>query len=99
MTETTPVRPGQIWADNDYRAAGRTLRVDEVVGLPAGDQVAVCMILTNPTKTQDRLDRAGGRDAWVRDMRGKTTRIKVRRMRLTNTGYRLLGNATEGEER
>jgi hypothetical protein len=35
------VRPQQVWADNDARSAGRTLRVDAIDG-----QQAVCTVLT-----------------------------------------------------
>lgn len=30
MPETTTVRPGQIWADNDKRSSGRELRIERV---------------------------------------------------------------------
>jgi hypothetical protein len=30
MPETTTVRPGQIWADNDKRSNGRELRIERV---------------------------------------------------------------------
>lgn len=35
------VRPGQVWADNDYREAGRTVRIDSV-----DDRYAYCTVLT-----------------------------------------------------
>lgn len=74
--------PGQVWADNDPRCAGRTLRVDEVV-----DGKALCTILTNSAETQADLDRGIGPS---RDMRGKPTRISVTRFKPTSTGYRLI---------
>jgi len=47
MTENTPpdVRPGQVWADNDPRSAGRTFRV---ISITAGGRVQ-CVVLTPPT--------------------------------------------------
>lgn len=83
----TEVKPGQVWADNDPRSDGRTLRVDRIEG-----DKAACTVLTN-TQQAD----LGLRDnsPWVRDMRGKTTRISLSRFRPTSTGYRLL---SEGED-
>jgi len=87
----TEVRVGQIWADNDWRAEGRTLRVDKV-----DRDYAYCTVLTNPTKAQARLD-AGNRSD-VRDMRGKPTRIRLDRFRPTSTGYRLVAEAMSGDD-
>jgi hypothetical protein len=87
MTPEPPeVKPGQIWADNDKRATGRTIRVDSIEG-----GKAVCTILTNP----DYYDREvkAGRSAWVVDKRGKTTKISISRFRPTNSGYRLVKEA------
>ncbi|MFF5261337.1 hypothetical protein ACFY4C_20535 [Actinomadura viridis] len=81
------VRPGQIWADNDKRAEGRTVRIERV----DGDRV-LCRVLTNSTDTQAQLD-AGS--PWVRDRRGKTTSIRLDRFKPTNTGYRLIHDTTE----
>jgi hypothetical protein len=36
------VRPGQVWAGNDPRAAGRTIRVERLDG-----DKAICRVLTN----------------------------------------------------
>ncbi len=41
MAETPDVRPGQVWADNDPRSVGRTLRVVAV-----GRNAARCVVLT-----------------------------------------------------
>lgn len=82
----TTVKPGQIWADNDPRSAGRTLRVDAIEG-----ERAVCTVLTNDTDTQTALD--GGVNILgykPKDTRGKTTRISVARFQPTRTGYRLI---------
>ncbi|GLX06820.1 hypothetical protein Misp03_37470 [Microbispora sp. NBRC 16548] len=65
--ESGGVQPDQVWADNDRRCAGRTLRVDSV------DSVhAYCTVLTNPTETQRLLDRG---TIGVRDTRGNKVRI------------------------
>ncbi len=80
------VKPGQVWADNDWRSEGRTLRVDEV-----DETHATCTVLTNPTNVQNELDRAG--NIWRTDSRGKKRRIMLKRMRPTSTGYRLLEEA------
>jgi ABC-type phosphate transport system auxiliary subunit len=79
------VKPGQIWTDNDKRAAGRTVRVERVEG-----GKAVCVVLTNRDAAQRELDRGS---PWCTDMRGKTTRISLSRFKPTNTGYRLVKDA------
>lgn len=85
MPETPTVRPGQIWADNDWRSEGRTLRVERI----DGDRV-LCRILTNSDDQQWRLDNS----AWrAQDRRGKTVSIALGRMRPTSTGYRLVQEA------
>lgn len=88
------VQPGQVWADNDRRCAGRTLFVLSIVedkrGHPCDPprQVAICRVLTNDDDTQDSLDRG---DRTVRDRRGKSVRIRLDRFRTTTTGYRYVG--------
>ena len=82
MAETTIVRPGQAWADNDKRVKGRTLRV-----LRLYETRALCETVTNDDATQQRIDRG---DRTARDMRGKTTSISLDRFRPTSTGYRLV---------
>jgi hypothetical protein len=74
------VRPGSIWADNDSRSEGRTLRVERIE-----DGKAVCVILTNTDSANVSWQQ--------RDMRGKTTRISLSRFRPTSTGYRLIEDA------
>lgn len=44
MGERPEVRPGQVWADNDPRSAGRTLQVVAV-----GKNSARCVVLTPVT--------------------------------------------------
>jgi hypothetical protein len=90
------VKPGQIWADNDSRSVGRTLRSDRIV-----DSKAVCTILANADDLQRALDACmPGEPARVGeypdDRRGKTTRISLARFRPTNTGYRLLRDQQYG---
>lgn len=77
MSEIIEVRPGQVWADNDPRSAGRTLRVDAIDG-----NKAVCTILTNTDSTLVYWQQ--------RDMRGRQTRISLARFKPTRTGYRLV---------
>ena len=92
-TDTPTVRVGQVWADNDSRADGRTLRVDTIEHSPGGD-VAVCTVLTNSHGQQERIDRPA---AWDRpkDARGKQTRVRIDRMRPMSAGYRLVKDAPE----
>ncbi|MET8985880.1 hypothetical protein ABZW49_10565 [Nonomuraea wenchangensis] len=95
MPETPDVRPGQVWADNDERSAGRTLRVDAIEG-----DKAVCTVLTNSDDTQKHLDayERPGRSRYpsgplLRDTRGKVRRISLSRFRPTSTGYRLIADS------
>lgn len=76
------VQPGQVWADNDARCDGRTLRVLRVEqNTRKGGPVAVCQVLT---------DAHGVPVAATR-----TVRIRLSRMRPTSTGYRFLHHVTE----
>jgi hypothetical protein len=70
------VRAGQVWADNDSRSRGRTLRIDliEKAEPPNTEDVAVCTVLTAPPSMPV----------------GKQTRIMVRRFRPNSTGYKLV---------
>lgn len=92
MPDTPTVRVGQVWADNDPRCAGRTIRVDSIDG-----DKAVCTVLTNSDETQRHLDayEMPGRSRYprgpiLRDTRGKVRRISLARFKPTSTGYRLL---------
>ena len=86
------VRPGQVWADNDPRAAGRTLRVEQV-----NDGVATCTILTNSTNAQAALDGEDSALTWMpKDTRGRIAEITAARMRPTRTGYRLIRDRQYG---
>lgn len=83
--ETIEVKVGSVWADNDPRVAGRTIRVDRIEG-----EYAYCTILTNDDDTQRSIDNP---PAWWRgrDNRGRPTRIKLARFKPTSTGYRHVG--------
>jgi hypothetical protein len=81
----THPQPGQIWADNDPRATGRTIRIDHIA-----NGKAICTVLTNRTAAQDELDRGS---TWLNDTRGKTVGIRLDRFRPTSTGYRLVQHA------
>jgi len=96
MNDDTEVRPGQVWADNDPRVTGRTLRVERLEWSSRQNcTIAVCTIVTNDDHTQRLLDRPH-ESPWRNryDRRGKTTEIAVRRMRPTSTGYRLISETT-----
>lgn len=81
------VRTGQVWADNDIRSKGRTVKVESVDG-----EHAVCVVLTNTDDQQDVLDRyPGQRIQGYTDRRGRSTRIAVRRLLAGGSrGYRLV---------
>lgn len=85
MSAEPKVVPGQLWADNDPRAAVRTLRV-----LAVDEGKATCRIETNDTDTQAALENP---NAWHQraDRRGKATTIALTRMVPSSTGYRLVG--------
>ncbi|MCC3333552.1 hypothetical protein [Nocardia abscessus] len=75
----TEIRVGQVWADNDPRSEGRTLKV---VAIEMGFvRRAVCEPVTE----------IGGKPAKP----GRTVRIKVDRMWPTSTGYRLVSEGGE----
>jgi hypothetical protein len=78
------VRVGQVWADNDKRSQGRTLRVDHI-GCEDSDgyevpPYAACTVLTN---------KPGCRT-------GHQVAIRLARFKPTSTGYRLVSEP-EGE--
>ncbi len=88
-TTRTPVRVGQVWADNDPRIKGRTVRITDI-----DDTHAVVEVLTNASKVEEQLARP--RSSWrPRDMRGTSTRIRLDRFVPRSTGYRLLQEASE----
>jgi hypothetical protein len=75
---TPDVRIGQVWADNDKRSAGRTLRIDHI-GDEDHDGYAVppyasCTVLTNKPGRRTRHQVA----------------IRLSRFKPNATGYRLL---------
>lgn len=75
------VKPGQIWADNDPRMKGRTIRVDQIISkLPTSSSdlklQARCTVLTKVGG--DPVDRP------------RTVDIAVDRFRPISTGYVLV---------
>jgi hypothetical protein len=69
---TVRVEPGQFWADNDPRRAGRKLRIDEVKA-----NFVFCTVMQNTYVTQQQIDTYGFGAA--QDRRGTTTRIGIAR--------------------
>ncbi len=87
MPELPEVRPGQVWADNDPRNRGRTLRVESVHA--ADDhrsepyaRVTVQKVSRNVTRTEV----------------GEKRTILLRRMRPTRNGYRLVEDVAPAEQ-
>jgi hypothetical protein len=79
------VRPGQVWADNDPRSAGRTLRVDSIE-----NGKAICIIVTDADDVAAHIRRAHECGAVARGSVGRTTRISLARFVPSTTGYRLM---------
>lgn len=77
------VQPGQIWADNDKRAAGRQIRVDGVAG-----RYALCAVVRDRDNPQPLIGRYNVRrpEGWTAV--GHTTSIRLDRFKPTSTGYR-----------
>lgn len=94
------VRPGQVWADNDPRSVGRTLRVDRLLNDAKGEY-AVCTVLTNTKFVTNRLAQvAAAPDRWapVQDRRGRQTSVRLTRFRPISTGYRLVTDVQEEDQ-
>lgn len=79
----TPVRPGQVWADNDWRARGQTIIVRSIT---AG--YATCEVLTERDEVLAALLVPRRRRAV-----GTTTTSRLARFRPSSTGYRLVQEA------
>lgn len=78
------VQPGQVWSDNDPRAAGRLLLVITVPSLNVPDPGSA-KVLVEVVRSRDAAD--GPEDARAR---GRTRHIQHRRFRATmSTGYTL----------
>ena len=92
----TDVRVGQVWADNDPRSRGRTIKVHAIEGTKA-----VCSVLTNDHEVQTYVDGRKARPAWARnafqDQRGKIVRISLSRFKPTSSGYKLVQDVDVGE--
>src|SRR6478609_1153081 len=84
MPEVPDVRPGQVWADNDWRSEGRTVMVLEVDERDGKDPHAIVEVLT-PAK--------GG----LPIKKPRKTRIAVRRFVPNSTGYRLIQDHDHAE--
>lgn len=83
-SETPDVRPGQVWADNDKRSAGRHVMVIAIEpGRPAEPHRTAV-----PAKAAVVLCTANGNK-----IDSRVTRIRVDRFRPTSTGYRLVKDA------
>jgi hypothetical protein len=83
---TTPVRPGQIWADNDKRSYGRKVRVVEIDATHATVELV------------DQRGRPAANTPVQRAETGRQTRIRLDRFRPTSTGYRLHEDAPESAQ-
>lgn len=79
------VEPGQVYADNDYRVEGRTLRIDRVE-----DGIAYCTVLTNYRHVDEMISNGHSTEM---DKVGTTTQIRTRRFTADARGYRLLSSA------
>ncbi len=77
----TEIHVGSIWADNDPRCGGRTVKI---VAIEMWDvHRAICEVRTNPDGKPP--------------VTGRVVRIKVDRLHPTSTGYRLIEDPTEGD--
>jgi hypothetical protein len=81
VADTVPVRPGQVWADNDPRSTGRYLRVEFVTGESADRPNCARVVQCTADGTV-----IGYRSIW----------IALRRMRPTSNGYRLVKDVDGG---
>lgn len=91
MSTTPDVRPGQIWADNDKRSAGRKVRViaiEDASGWDGGKRRPLV-----PARAV--VEQVVGRH---NEGTGRRTRIRLDRFRPTSTGYRLVQDAPTTEE-
>lgn len=72
----TEIKPGQVWADNDPRSKGRTIRV-----LRVEETHAVVIVLSARIHAQQaERNRAEGAER----------RVRLDRFKPTRTGYRLV---------
>lgn len=80
MSGVPGVRVGQVWADNDPRAAGRTVRVDAV-----DCRFAECTVLTAIGGQPPRVSRKTRIDL-----------ARMKPLRTLRTGYRLVSEPEGG---
>ena len=76
------VKQGQVWADNDWRSEGRTVRILRVEGTHA----IVTVLTSRKSATPAERQRSVGAER----------RIRLDRFKPTSTGYRLLTDDTDG---
>lgn len=84
VNEKPAVWPNQVWADNDWRSEGRTLRV-----IRTDETHALCEVLTDSVS-----HRAYVANGVSRSRVGTTARIALKRFRPTSTGYREIRTTT-----
>ena len=85
--EQPDVRPGQIWADNDKRGYGRTVRVVEIVERHIGGRPSMGRGVLHAV-----VEQVSARDGY-RPAGGRRTTIRLDRFRPTASGYRLVQDA------
>lgn len=96
MVTTPAVRVGQVWADNDKREAGRTVRIDAINCDSDGEPHSVeVTVLTMSAEKQAQFD---ANTFSVTDTRGLKRTILARRLYPTSTGYRLLSEPEPVQE-
>lgn len=83
MTESAPIaiEVGQVWADDDPRSQGRTIRITEVDPPNFRARAVIVTVARNVGE-----DQVGRRTRW----------ISFRRFRPGKRGYRLLENPVTG---
>ena len=89
MRQDFELETGQVFADTDPRAEGRTLRIESFTAAQDNEElIALCTVLTMPHHIQQEIDAGVSR----KDTRGSIVKIRVRRFMTHKVGgYRLLG--------
>lgn len=84
---------GQVWADNDRRNRGRTLKIVSI-----GKEKVRMEVLTNTDEVQAMIDIPGEiRGYQPKDRRGKQVLVSPHRLHPTSTGYRLIERTSPDE--
>lgn len=76
------LQTGQVWADNDPRAEGRTLRIEAFDYTDSGEMIALCTVLTMPYTVRKQIEAGQFR----KDNRGSIVRIRIRRFQPRSAG-------------